>query len=175
MTVAATTSSDARAAIRTTVPAWISSHQDRTSLLPGIRAILLSIRSAVLPWLPPHVTGVVALYLQGHTGASPATITSVLKSYATNNVVTSPGTGSPNKMLFLACKRRVLHSACDGGTQRERPLIRPHCTDGPGITCHEVSIARLQRHHTGQECDYGQHCLQRLLLLLQSTHSIEHR
>jgi subtilisin family serine protease len=48
----------------------------------------------------PHVAGVAALYLSGSTTASPATVRNALVSNATTNVVTSAGTGSPNRLLF---------------------------------------------------------------------------
>jgi subtilisin family serine protease len=48
----------------------------------------------------PHVTGVAALYLQGNPTASVATVTSAITSTATTGVVTSPGTGSPNRLLY---------------------------------------------------------------------------
>ena len=48
----------------------------------------------------PHTTGVAALYLQGHPTASPATVRSALYTNSTKNVVKSPGSGSPNALLF---------------------------------------------------------------------------
>ncbi len=48
----------------------------------------------------PHVVGVAALYLAGNRSASPATVASVLTSKATAGIVKSPGTGSPNRLLF---------------------------------------------------------------------------
>lgn len=48
----------------------------------------------------PHVAGVAALYLQGSPSASPATVASAINSGATTGVVTSPGTGSPNRLLY---------------------------------------------------------------------------
>jgi subtilisin family serine protease len=48
----------------------------------------------------PHVAGVAALYLQTHPTASPATVSAALVANATLNKVTSPGTGSPNRLLF---------------------------------------------------------------------------
>jgi subtilisin family serine protease len=48
----------------------------------------------------PHTTGVAALYLQTHPTASPATVRSALFSNTTKNVVISPGSGSPNALLF---------------------------------------------------------------------------
>jgi subtilisin family serine protease len=49
----------------------------------------------------PHTTGVAALYLQANpTASAPAQVQSALRSLATPGVVISPGTGSPNKLLF---------------------------------------------------------------------------
>ncbi len=48
----------------------------------------------------PHVVGVAALYLQGNTGASPATVRNALVDNATTGKVTSAGRKSPNKLLF---------------------------------------------------------------------------
>jgi len=48
----------------------------------------------------PHVAGAAALYLQGNTSASPATVWAALRDNATLNKITSPGTGSPNRLLY---------------------------------------------------------------------------
>jgi subtilisin family serine protease len=48
----------------------------------------------------PHVSGVVALYLQTNRSASPATVRSVLVSTATSGVISNPGESSPNRLLF---------------------------------------------------------------------------
>nr|CBM43237.1 serine protease [uncultured organism] len=48
----------------------------------------------------PHVAGVVALYLQSHRSASPATVRSALVGTATVGVVRDPGQESPNRLLF---------------------------------------------------------------------------
>jgi subtilisin family serine protease len=48
----------------------------------------------------PHVAGAAALYLQGHPSASPATVASALTANATANVISNPGSGSPNRLLF---------------------------------------------------------------------------
>ncbi|MFI5533696.1 S8 family serine peptidase [Kitasatospora sp. NPDC051853] len=47
----------------------------------------------------PHVAGAAAVYLSTHTTATPAAVTSALVAAATPNVLTSIGTGSPNKLL----------------------------------------------------------------------------
>jgi aqualysin 1 len=48
----------------------------------------------------PHVAGVAALYLQANPSASPATVSSAIVNNATTGVVTSPGSGSPNRLLY---------------------------------------------------------------------------
>jgi subtilisin family serine protease len=48
----------------------------------------------------PHVTGAAALYLAGHPGDSPAQVHSAIVGNATTGVVTSPGSGSPNRLLY---------------------------------------------------------------------------
>ncbi|WP_210586406.1 S8 family peptidase [Streptomyces sp. GESEQ-35] len=49
----------------------------------------------------PHVAGAAAVYLAGHTSSTPAQVASALTSAATTGVVTSPGTGSPNRLLKI--------------------------------------------------------------------------
>jgi subtilisin family serine protease len=48
----------------------------------------------------PHVAGVAALYLATHTSASPATVRNAIVNAATTNVLTSIGSGSPNRLLY---------------------------------------------------------------------------
>jgi subtilisin family serine protease len=48
----------------------------------------------------PHVTGAAALYLATHTTATPAQVQSALIAAATPGKVTSPGTNSPNRLLY---------------------------------------------------------------------------
>ena len=48
----------------------------------------------------PHVSGVVALYLQSNRTASPATVRSAIVGNATAGVVINPGQESPNRLLF---------------------------------------------------------------------------
>ncbi len=49
----------------------------------------------------PHVAGGAALYLAANPSASPATVRNALVAAATPNVVTNPGTGSPNLLLYV--------------------------------------------------------------------------
>ena len=48
----------------------------------------------------PHVAGVAALYLQSNPNASASAVASAIVANATQNTVTSPGAGSPNRLLF---------------------------------------------------------------------------
>jgi subtilisin family serine protease len=48
----------------------------------------------------PHVSGVVALYLQNNRTASPATVRLALVATSTAGVVINPGQESPNRLLF---------------------------------------------------------------------------
>ncbi|MEW2115733.1 S8 family peptidase [Streptomyces sp. NPDC005474] len=49
----------------------------------------------------PHVAGAVAVYLAGHPSATPAQVATALTNGATTGVVTSSGSGSPNRLLRL--------------------------------------------------------------------------
>jgi subtilisin family serine protease len=49
----------------------------------------------------PHVAGAAALYLQVNPAATPAQVASFLTSQATPGAVKSPGSGSPNKLLYV--------------------------------------------------------------------------
>lgn len=48
----------------------------------------------------PHVAGVAALYLERNPNASPSAVATAIINGATPNVVTNPGTGSPNRLLY---------------------------------------------------------------------------
>jgi serine protease len=48
----------------------------------------------------PHVAGVAALYLATNPSATPAQVTTAIVNNATPNVVTNPGSGSPNRLLY---------------------------------------------------------------------------
>jgi subtilisin family serine protease len=100
ITVGATTSTDARAsysnygscvdvfapgsAIRST---WYSSNT-ATNTIDGT-----SMAS-------PHVAGIAALYLQGAPTATPATVANAIVTTSTTGLVTSAGTGSPNRLVY---------------------------------------------------------------------------
>ncbi len=48
----------------------------------------------------PHVAGVAALYLAVNPTATPSQVTTAIINASTPNKVTSPGTGSPNRLLY---------------------------------------------------------------------------
>jgi len=48
----------------------------------------------------PHVAGLAALVLQATPSATPATVISAILAASTNNVVTAPGAGSVNKLIY---------------------------------------------------------------------------
>lgn len=48
----------------------------------------------------PHVAGVAALYLQGSPSATPATVRDAIVNTATTGVVSNPGSGSPNRLVY---------------------------------------------------------------------------
>ena len=78
----------------------------------------------------PHVAGVAALYLQGDTQASPATVTSAIVNGAVTGKVTSAGTGSPNRLLNTA----FIVGGGGGTTPNQAPTasFTVSCT---GLTC----------------------------------------
>ncbi|MEU4075710.1 serine protease [Streptomyces venezuelae] len=49
----------------------------------------------------PHVAGAAAVYLAGNPTATPAQVSTALTTAATPNVVTNPGSGSPNRLLYV--------------------------------------------------------------------------
>ncbi|WP_016700260.1 S8 family peptidase [Actinoalloteichus spitiensis] len=49
----------------------------------------------------PHVAGAAARYLQSNPGATPAQVKSALQSWGTSGIVTNPGTGSTNRLLYV--------------------------------------------------------------------------
>lgn len=100
ITVGSTTSSDARSSFSnfgtcldlfapgsSILSAWYTSNT-ATATLSGT-----SMAS-------PHVAGVAALYKQFSPSASSTTVRNAIVNNATTNVVTNPGSGSPNRLLY---------------------------------------------------------------------------
>src|SRR5690606_15615509 len=72
----------------------------------------------------PHVAGAAALYLADNPSASPAQVSTALTSAATSGVVGNPGSGSPNRLLYVG----------DGGTTPPPPGDRFENTEGETIS-----------------------------------------
>jgi subtilisin family serine protease len=102
LTVAATTSTDARASFSnygtcvdifapgsSITSAWYTS-STATNTISGTSMAT------------PHVVGAAALYLQTNPTATPAQVEAALEGNATTGRVTSAGTGSPNLLLYTA-------------------------------------------------------------------------
>ncbi|WP_436496305.1 S8 family peptidase [Actinokineospora sp. HUAS TT18] len=49
----------------------------------------------------PHVAGAAALYLAGNASATPAQVHQAIIDSSTPNKITNPGTGTPNRLLFV--------------------------------------------------------------------------
>lgn len=99
ITVGATTSSDARASYSnygscldlfapgsSITSAWYTSNT-ATNTISGTSMAT------------PHVAGVAALYLEGHSG-TPQQVRDAIVGAATTNVVSNPGRNSPNRLLY---------------------------------------------------------------------------
>ncbi|GAA3378059.1 hypothetical protein GCM10020367_56100 [Streptomyces sannanensis] len=79
----------------------------------------------------PHVAGAAALYLADNPTATPSQVAEALISSATNGVVTTPGTGSPNRLLnveaFRSGPRGIVTGTVTDGTA---PLAEAKVTVG---------------------------------------------
>lgn len=49
----------------------------------------------------PHVAGVIVRFLSQYPGLTPTQVTNSIKTSSTKNLVTSAGTGSPNRLVYL--------------------------------------------------------------------------
>ncbi|RKN46399.1 S8 family peptidase [Micromonospora endolithica] len=81
----------------------------------------------------PHVAGAAALVLSANPSLTPQQVRDSLVNNATSNVVTSPGTGSPNKLLYVG----------DGGTTPPPPPPPPGCsgTNGTDVAIPDAGSA----------------------------------
>jgi subtilisin family serine protease len=101
ITVGATTSSDARAGYSNygTVLDLFAPGSSITSAWSTSDTATNTISGTSMA--TPHVAGAAALHLAANPAATPAQVASALTTAATPNVVTSPGTGSPNRLLYV--------------------------------------------------------------------------
>ncbi|WP_369245494.1 S8 family peptidase [Streptomyces sp. R41] len=101
ITVGATTSTDAKASY-SNYGSTLDIFAPGSSILAGYNTS--DTATATLSgtsMATPHVAGAAAVYLAGHTSATPAQVATALVNGATSGVVTSAGTGSPNKLLKI--------------------------------------------------------------------------
>ncbi|MDT8323714.1 MAG: S8 family serine peptidase, partial [Bacteroidota bacterium] len=100
ITVGSTTSSDSRSSFSN-----YGTCVDVFAPGSGIYSSTMNSTSSYASWsgtsmASPHVAGVAALYLAANNNATPAQVTSAIVNGATSGVVSNPGTGSPNLLLY---------------------------------------------------------------------------
>ncbi|PNG18622.1 S8 family peptidase [Streptomyces cahuitamycinicus] len=101
VTVGATTSSDAKASYSNygTVLDLFAPGSSITSAWRTSDSATNTISGTSMA--SPHVAGAAALHLAANPTATPAQVSAALTSAATTGVVTSPGSGSPNRLLYV--------------------------------------------------------------------------
>ncbi|WP_442933735.1 S8 family peptidase [Micromonospora sp. CPCC 205556] len=101
ITVGATTSSDARASY-SNYGSCVDIFAPGSSILSAWRTSdTASNTISGTSMASPHVAGAAALVLSANPSYSPAQVASYLTTNATPGKVTNPGTGSPNRLLFV--------------------------------------------------------------------------
>ena len=101
ITVAATTSSDARASysnIGTCLDVFAPGSSIKSAWYTSTTATNTISGTSMAA---PHVAGLSALILEGTPSASPAQVVDAIKAAATADKVTDAGSGSPNRLLFV--------------------------------------------------------------------------
>ena len=82
----------------------------------------------------PHTAGVVALYVQGAPAATPAEVAAALTGAATTNVVSNPGTNSPNRLLYAELGPPPMPTPTPTGTPpTATPTFTPTATPAPPV------------------------------------------
>jgi len=143
ITVGSSTITDARSSfsnIGTCLDLFAPGSNIRAAYIPSGTAVLSGTSMSA-----PHVAGVVGLYLQQNPAATPAQVVSALITNATTGVITSRGSGSPNRLLYMG----FLNGG--GGTNQPPVAIATSnclaggtCTfDGRGST-DDVAVTRYE-------------------------------
>jgi subtilisin family serine protease len=115
LTIGSTTITDARSSFSnfgTCLDLFAPGSNIRAAYIPSGSAVLSGTSMSA-----PHVAGVVGLYLQQNPNATPAQVATALINNATTGVVTSPGTGSPNRLLYMGF--------LNGGGTNQPPVAVP--------------------------------------------------
>ncbi|NES28322.1 S8 family serine peptidase [Micromonospora terminaliae] len=101
ITVGSTTSSDARSSF-SNYGSCVDIFAPGSSIVSAYRTSdTASSTLSGTSMASPHVAGAAALVLGANPGYSPAQVTSYLTTNATTGKVTNPGSGSPNRLLFV--------------------------------------------------------------------------
>jgi subtilisin family serine protease len=100
ITVGSTTSSDARSSFSNYGSCLDIFAPGSNITSAGISSTTSTASMSGTSMASPHVAGVAALYLQGNPSASAATVANAIINSATTGKVTSPGTGSPNRLVY---------------------------------------------------------------------------
>jgi len=97
----------------------------------------------------PHVAGTIALYLETHQGASPATVTQAIVIASTIGLVTNPGSGSPNRLLYSLLggspsdstpPTTSITSPGSGATVSGTTTVQANASDSGGVTRVELFV-----------------------------------
>jgi hypothetical protein len=98
----------------------------------------------------PHVAGAIALYLETNPSASPATVTQALVNNSTTGVVTNPGSGSPNRLLYslfggapppdATPPTTSISSPANGSTVSGTITVQANASDNVGVTRVELYV-----------------------------------
>ena len=130
LTVGATTTTDARSSFSnfgTCVDLFAPGSSITAAYITGTGQPTTAVLSGT-SMSAPHVAGVAGLYLQQNPSATPAAVATALVNNATNNKVTNPGTGSPNKLLYMG----FLNGAPPPVNQPPTAAFTSTCT---GLSC----------------------------------------
>ncbi|MEP6572467.1 MAG: S8 family serine peptidase, partial [Gemmatimonadota bacterium] len=113
----------------------------------------------------PHVTGVVALYLEANPTATPAQVASALVANATSGIIrnvtggtTLPGTGTPNKNLYMG----FITGGGGGGNQPPTASFTTSCAarvctfNGSGSTDDVGVVSYTWKNQVGTTLGTGQ-------------------
>ncbi|MFI7677509.1 S8 family peptidase [Actinophytocola sp. NPDC049390] len=134
ITVNASTSSDARASFSNygTCTDIFAPGQSITSAWNTSNTATNTISGTSMA--APHVAGAAALYLAANPSASPATVQSTMKTNATPNKITNPGTGSPNALLYTGTGGVTPPNPCAAVTNGNNYNINDNSTVNSPIT-----------------------------------------